>query len=283
MRRRTLLGWLISGASLSLVAACAGPAAAPPAPPAPPAPTVPPAPAPTATATAASAAAPKPTSPAATSTSVVPRSTPAAATAQPKSGGTLVWAIGSDIANLDGHLLTATNYDTVFRAYDRLTALDEQGKPQPQLAESWELSSDGKQLKLNLRKGVQFHTGRELTSDDVKWNFLRVRDPKVASGSFVAQSNWFVSIDTPDKYTVVGTFDSPRPAVFDFFQLLNIVDPVTMQGPDAATRSVGTGPFVLEEWSQGTSIRLVKNQNYWQTGRPYLDAIQTPIIKDPSA
>jgi peptide/nickel transport system substrate-binding protein len=225
------------------------------------------------------------TSPAATVTAANPVSAapkPASA-ATPKTGGTLVWAIGSDIANLDGHLLTATNYETVFRAYDRLTALDQHGQPQPQLAERWELSSDAKQLKLNLRKGVQFHTGREFTSDDVKWNILRVRDPKVASGSFVTQSGWFSTMETPDKYTIIATFDAPRPAAFDFFQLLNMVDPVTMQGPDAATKSVGTGPFVLAEWSQGDHISFTRNTNYWQSGRPYLDGIQTPIIKDPTA
>jgi peptide/nickel transport system substrate-binding protein len=275
--RRAVLGWLASAAGITLLAACGAPAT--PAAPATSAPAAAPAPTPKPAAPAATAVPP----PAPTAI-VASAPTPAAGSAAvPKSGGTLIWAIGSDIANLDGHLLTSTNYETVFRAYDRLTALDEQGTPQPQLAESWELSNDGKQLKLNLRKGVQFHTGREFTSDDVKWNIIRVRDPKVASGSFVTQSGWFSTIETPDKYTAIGKFESPKPAVFDFFQLLNMVDPVTMQGPDAATKSVGTGPFSLVEWSQGTRITFAKNKNYWQTGRPYLDGIDTPIVKDPSA
>ena len=284
--RRAVLAWVAAGAGVSLLTACGMPA-----PPTAAVPTLPPAAAPTTAANpaAASAAAPAPTTaPAAavtttTATSAVSVASKAAGTVTPKTGGTLVWAIGSDIANLDGHLLTSTNYETVFRAYDRLTALDEQGQPQPQLAESWDLSSDAKQLKLSLRKGVQFHTGREFTSEDVKWNILRVRDPKVASGSFVTQSGWFSTMETPDKYTMLATFDAPRPAIFDFFQLLNMVDPVTMQGPDAAMKSVGTGPFVLVEWSQGDHITFAGNKNYWQSGRPYLDGIQTPIIKDPAA
>ncbi len=284
--RRTVLVWA-GGVGVSLLGACASPSAptpsaSTPAPASAPttaakpvaeAPTVPPPPTSVATTPAAAAAA----------TSGVSVASKPGSTAAPKSGGTLVWAIGSDIANLDGHLLTSTNYETVFRAYDRLTALDEQGQPQPQLAESWELSGDAKQLKLSLRKGVQFHTGRELTSDDVKWNILRVRDPKVASGSFVTQSGWFSSMETPDKYTVIATFDAARPAVFDFFQLLNMVDPVTMQGPDAASKSVGTGPFVLVDWSQGDRITFTRNKNYWQSGRPFLDGIETPIVKDPAA
>ena len=58
--------------------------------------------------------------------------------------------------------------------YDRLTAYDEKLQPQPMLAESWDLSTDAKQIKFNLRKGVQYHSGRELTSADVEYNIRRV-------------------------------------------------------------------------------------------------------------
>ena len=109
----------------------------------------------------------------------------------PKSGGTLRVAISADPASLDGHLYAAGRFDTTWLIYDRLTEYDLNLKPQPLLAESWDVSSDFKQIKLNLRKGVTFHDGREFTSDDVKYNFLRVRDPKVGAGAFVNQSNWF--------------------------------------------------------------------------------------------
>ena len=123
------------------------------------------------------------------------------AAAQPKTGGTLRFAATADVPNLDGHQRSAALTDTVWTAYDRLTQYDANGKVQPMLAESWDVTPDYKQVKFNLRKGVQFHTGRELTSDDVKWNILRVRDPKVGSGSYVTWSNWFTTIETPDKNT----------------------------------------------------------------------------------
>jgi peptide/nickel transport system substrate-binding protein len=110
-----------------------------------------------------------------------------------------------------------------------------------------------------------------------------VRDPKIGVGAFVAQSNWFTTIDTPDKYSVVLQSDAPRPSVFDFFQLLNMVDKVTIEGPDALSKSVGTGPFTFVEWVQGDHYTMARNKNYWVSGRPYLDGIHMPVLKDPQA
>jgi peptide/nickel transport system substrate-binding protein len=150
------------------------------------------------------------------------------------------------------------------------------------LAESWDLSSDARQIKLNLRKGVQFHSGREFTSDDVKYTMLRVRDPNVPLAVFWSTfSKWF-TIDTPDKYTVVLQSDTPRPTMFDFFESMNIVDQVTLEGPDSKTKLVGTGPFSFVEWVQGDHLTFAKNKNYWQSGRPYLDAFKASIISPAS-
>ena len=113
-----------------------------------------------------------------TSVTSVAAARPAAGTT-PKSGGTLRVAISADPASLDGHLYAAGRFDTTWLIYDRLTEYDLNLKPQPMLAESWDVSSDFKRIQLNLRKGVTYHDGREFTSDDVKYNFLRVRDPKV--------------------------------------------------------------------------------------------------------
>ncbi|HEY2594912.1 MAG TPA: ABC transporter substrate-binding protein, partial [Chloroflexota bacterium] len=145
-----------------------------------------------------------------------------------------------------------------------------------------DVSPDSKTFKLNLRKGVQFHDGREFTSDDVKYNLLRVRDPKIAPlvGTLSPQSAWFTGIDTPDKYTVVLTADQPRPGTFDFLAAFNMVDSNTMEGPNAKMSINGTGPFKFVEWASGDHITLAKNPNYWQSGRPYIDGFQVSILKD---
>lgn len=292
VNRRTAIWLLLAGASTTLQAACA-PTAPAPAPTAVPAtaaaakpaattpPSAPTAQAATAAPTSAPAPAAKPTAaPAATAV-------PVAATkpgAQPKLGGTLRSAIPSDLPNLEAHIITPNAFESLWLVYDHLTAYDDKLKPQPQLAESWDVSSDLKQIKLNLRKGVQFHNGRELTSDDVKWNILRVRDPAVgASVGFRNQSNWWTTIDTPDKYTIVLKSEQPRPAAFDMFEYFNILNRETMEGPDGKSKAVGTGPFSLVEWAQGDHLTFAKNKNYWQSGRPYLDGVEVKVLKDPVA
>ena len=232
MTRRDALGVILLSASAALLAACGGPAATPAASTAPP-PAAPPPPAPT-QAPAAKPAAPAPTaaaptSPAATVAAAATPAVTAVPQAQgkpavtPKSGGTLRFGQIGDLVNLDPHFNQGSSENT-WLPYDRLTTYDLAFKPQPMLAESWELSSDAKQVKVNLRKGVQFHSGREMTSDDVKYSILRVRDPKVGVAQYTAQSNWFQAVETPDKYTVVLKSDNPRPLVFDFFEVLNIAD-----------------------------------------------------------
>ena len=107
----------------------------------------------------AATTAPISTPPSAAST----RATPAAATEQPRAGGTLRFGTAADLLTLDGQDFSSGG-EGVLGVWDRLLEQDEQLVAQPRLAESFDWSSDGKQLKLNLRKGVQFHTGRELTA-----------------------------------------------------------------------------------------------------------------------
>src|SRR5689334_21088863 len=181
--RRSTLRLLALGLGGVVVAACS------PATPSSPAPStsVPPAPTPgnAAAATVTSVAAPQ-------STGVTP-----------KAGGTIRTGQVGDIANLDGHYANQLSATTVQLAYEKLVAYDTKLQPQPVLAESWDISADSTTFKLNLRKGVQFHSGREFTSDDVKYNFLRVRQPSVMplAGTLAPQSAWFAAVDTPDKYT----------------------------------------------------------------------------------
>jgi peptide/nickel transport system substrate-binding protein len=203
----------------------------------------------------------------------------------PTTGGTLRAGLAGELTSIDGQQNLPGITATVGNAYEGLTRYDDKLQPQPVLAETWEQSTDGKQIKLNLRKGVLFHDGREFTSDDVKYSLLRLRDPKVAPivGPLANQSAWWTRVDTPDKYTIVLGSDTPRPGVFDFFQYFNVVDKNLMDGPDATTKVNGTGPFMFVEWVQSDHVTMKRNPNYWRTGQPYLDGIETHLYRDGQA
>ena len=184
-----------------------------------------------------------------------------------------------DLQGLDGHL--TTGLDSLYRIFNPVSALDDRLEILPVLAERVELSPDAKQLKLTLRKGVTFHTGRELTSEDLVWNYTRLKDPKV-NPIYANLTRPFASFETPDKYTAVIQFDAPNPFVGDALQIMNIIDRETFEsaGP---TKPVGTGPFVFGEYLQGNRLRLVKNKSYWDTGKPYVDELDVRIFNDPQA
>jgi peptide/nickel transport system substrate-binding protein len=260
--RRTALGLLMSAMATALLAAC-GPGAAPVAP----------------TSGPASTAAPKPAAPAAAG---APAPTPAAQ--QIKKGGTLRWGQVGDLVTIDAIMWSPVANNTLGQVNEMLIDYDDDLKLMPRLAESWEQSTDNRSIKLNLRKGVQFHTGREFTSDDVEYNLLRARDPKNPYASVVAVgSSWWTSYEKPDKYTIVLQSEKPRPGIFDFLQYFRILDKDTMDGPNATTKAVGTGAFKFVEWVPGDHITLTRNENYWESGHPYLDGIQISIYRDAQA
>src|SRR4051812_21769630 len=97
----------------------------------------------------------------ATASSVRTNQAPTAnpAPAQPRAGGTLRVGLTADPANLDPHLVGGTSVATSWLAFDTLTRYDRQLKPQPMLAEQFEVSPDYRQVKLGLRRGVSFHSG----------------------------------------------------------------------------------------------------------------------------
>src|SRR5579872_5767137 len=244
LSRRSALALLMSATGASLLAAC-GPSAAPPAPPAA---TTPPqaAAAPTTGGAAPTAVQPVATTAAATPVGATQANPAPTATANPavKTGGTVRWGQVGDLVTIDAILWSPVSNNTLGQVNEMLIDYDDDLTIMPRLAESWEQSTDNTQIKLNLRKGVQFHSGREFTSDDVEYNLLRARDPKNPYAAVVAVgSAWWSSWDKPDKYTIVLKSDKPRPGVFDFLQYLRILDKDTMEGPDATTKVVGTGAF----------------------------------------
>jgi peptide/nickel transport system substrate-binding protein len=266
MSRRKVLGLLLSATGASLLAACSQ--AAP---------------------SGASTPASKPTTaPAVVGTPPPGGSanipTPAAAAASgetPKRGGSLRWGQVGDIVTTDAVLSSPASNETTGEVCDELIAYSDDLKPQARLAESWDLSTDQTKVKLNLRKGVTFHSGREFTADDVEYNIMRVRDPKNPYASVVAPgSAWWTTIEKPDKNTIILTSEKPRPGLWDWMTFLRIQDKDVVEGPDAASKVGGTGPFKWVEWVPNDHIQQVRNENYWDSPKPYVDEYRINIYRD---
>jgi len=134
-------------------------------------------------------------------------------------------------------------------------------------------------MKMNLRQGVQLHSGRELTSEDVKWSLDRTHDPTTGNGTLVASTVFLKEIETPDKYTLILNFAQPWPAFFDVLETINIIDPQS----DVKARAVGTGPFTFVDYAPGDHLRMAKNKAYWQNGKPYFDELYVQFFKDQQA
>jgi peptide/nickel transport system substrate-binding protein len=203
--------------------------------------------------------------------------------AQPKTGGTIKIAREGDASGYVPWGVSSSKGVTTNLGYERLVRRDEKLNVENWLAEKIDVSPDFKEVKISLRKGVTFHSGRELDSEDVVYNLIKVRDPIAGSTQVAEMSKWFNRQETPDKNTVILRADAPRTAVFDLLDYLVISDRVTMEQPGGDAKVVGTGPWILTERKEGVVWRFLKNKNYWRTGRPYLDEVRIDLMADPQA
>jgi peptide/nickel transport system substrate-binding protein len=161
---------------------------------------------------------------------------------------------------------------------------DENWKPQPYLAESWDVSGDGKSITLHLRKNATFHDGKPITSADVAFSIDTVK----ANHPFKTMFAPVKSVDTPDAHTAVINFANPHPAALLAMSsaLLPIIPKhIYGDGQDpkkhpANSKPVGSGPFMLEEFKPGQHIILKKNPNFFIKDRPYLDRVIIKNYKD---
>jgi peptide/nickel transport system substrate-binding protein len=278
-------------ASVLLASACA-PAAPAPAKPTAAAPTS--APQPTATQVAAAkpteapaakptaAPAAKPPEPQSGTTSAAPADKPAG---EAKRGGTLVVATGNDPGQFNPGVTTAGGTHLVTgNIYNGLLFLDEQFNPQPDLAESWTVTPDGKMYTFKLASGVTWHDGQPFSSADVKFSFEQVL-LKYHARTKAGLETVLDGIDTPDPTTVVMRFKQPYGPLLQRLDVVeapilpkHVYDGSDVQNSPANQQPVGTGPFKFAEFQKGDQVRLVRNDRYFKPGLPYLDELIFKII-----
>lgn len=213
-----------------------------------------------------------------------PAAAPAAAAA-PKRGGKLVVATSVDPGQLNPGLTTAGGTHAVTgNIYSGLVQFDEQLDPQPNLAQRWQVSPDGKAYTFFLRQGVKWHDGKPFTAADVKFTFEQVL-LKYHSRTKAGLENVLAGIDTPDETTAVFRFKEPYAPLLRRLDVVeapilpkHVYEGTDIQNNDANLKPVGTGPFKFAEYVKGDRVRLVRNPDYFKPGLPYFDELIFRVI-----
>lgn len=160
--------------------------------------------------------------------------------------------------------------------FDPLVRFNQDMEFEPRLAESWD-RVDNETMRFNLRKGVKFHSGNELTADDVVWTFARLKSSPDFKGIFAP----LVSLTKVDDYTIEIKTDGTYPLVENVATYIFPMDSkfysgTAADGTDkgeivkhgnsfASTNVSGTGPFTVKSREQGIKVEFERNPNYWDT------------------
>ncbi|MCC6852695.1 MAG: hypothetical protein IT502_10345 [Rubrivivax sp.] len=206
---------------------------------------------------------------------------------KPVKGGTVVAALNATtIPTLNTQL--TSNVPPLFAAdawADGLMTYDRTGTRLPRLATRWETSPDGKTYTFTLRSGVKWSDGKPFSAEDVvftltafgKYNtYLTKLMPLVEEAS------------APDATTFVLKLKAPLTATLDLFdkEVFPLMAKHVYGGQDVTTHPanlapVGLGPFKFKSWQSGQSITFVRNEHYWEPGKPYLDSVVFALIPNP--
>lgn len=197
--------------------------------------------------------------------------------------GTLYFGLSGEPSTLDTIIQPGTAGRTVKLAIHRgLVNYGVDGKISPELAESYEISPDAKEITFHLRAAT-FHDGSPVTSADVKASLERILDPK-GKAAFRNELSIISSIETPDEKTVKLTLSKPSVALIDYLALPeSVIVPAAWlkanaDNPNASP--IGAGPFKFGSWTRGREIVVEKYDGYYKKGKPYLDEVHYVFYAD---
>lgn len=208
------------------------------------------------------------------------------------SGGDLVIATLSDAVSLDpAGVNDVPSYDVQTNIFERLVRQDEDMELQPALATEWE-AIDDVTWEFKLQEDVTFHDGSDFNAEVVKANVERVLDPDVAApaASYLAMIE---EVEVVDDHTIRFTTEFPFSALPSHFAH-NVSGMVSKEqieedyeamedGKEPGTvineNPIGSGYFKFESWTPGESVKLVKNEDYWD-GEAKLDSVTFKIVSE---
>lgn len=177
----------------------------------------------------------------------------------------LKFPLDQSIPTLDPHLsLGGSNSTVVLNVFEGLFSFNSSYEPVPSLAESYEVSEDGKNYVFHLRQGITFHNGKELKAEDAAASLNRWKELAPRAKSSFGESEF----EAQDDYTVVLNLNEPKnDTLAQLSHVLNFAaimpkEVVESAGPDGVKEYIGTGPFKLVEWKADQYIHVSKFENY---------------------
>ena len=183
-----------------------------------------------------------------------------------KIGKELNVAIPASPPGLDSHVSTAQNIADVGRhVFETLVTIDSNFNVNPMLAESWEVSEDGKTITFNLRKGVLFHNGKEMVAEDIVASLERWFEVSSLGSADFSEA----SLEAKDEHTVELQLPSPISTALSTlaygggnYASIMPKEIIDAAGAETVKEYVGTGPFKFDEWKQDQYIHLTKFDEY---------------------
>ncbi len=170
-----------------------------------------------------------------------------------------------------------------YNVLEGLTKINVDGRVTPLLAESWELSPDGRALTFKLKQGITFSDGAPFDAEVVRYSFERAKADGSTNKAKKAVFDNLSRVAVIDRHTVVLVLNNPD-ATLPFRLGENtavMLHPSTVA--QAATKPVGTGPYVVENWAKGSAVTLVANPRHRQAAQLRIRRATFRFINDPAA
>lgn len=183
--------------------------------------------------------------------------------AEPKKGGTIIEAIGTEPTNLDPFKGARRPEMTILHLiFEPLFVITPKLEIEPLLVESWKVSKDNRTWTFVLKKGIEFHDGTVLNAEAVKFSL-----EKHMKGSQGKMLKVIDKVEVVDENTVVLKLKEPYPILLTVLSdhAVGMVSPKAFKDYASEWGSkviVGTGPLKFKKWLSGDRVILERNENY---------------------